>query len=108
MSFCQNEIAFLEKEKDTLLIKIQIHEQYLNFKEQNATLSPQDLIKLEELIFRYFRVLALTDTYKFFQMQNQTVVDENIRNFLTIVDNRYLLRLQQFIKDLTLAVLGMR
>lgn len=107
MSFCQNEIAFLKKERDTLLIKIQIHEQYLNFKEQNARLSPQDLIQLEELIFRYFRVLALTDTYNFFQMQNQAVVDENISNFLTIVDNRYLLRLHEFIKDLTLAVLRM-
>ena len=107
MSFCQNKIAFLKKERDALLIKIRIHEQYMNYKERNATLSPRDVNQLQELILKFFRVLALTDSYSYFQMQNQPVVDENISNFLIIVDNRYLLRLNQFIKDLMLALVKM-
>ena len=103
MSFCQNKIAFLKKERDALLIKIRIHEQYMNYKERNATLSPRDVNQLQELILKFFRVLALTDSYSYFQMQNQPVVDENI----IIVDNRYLLRLNQFIKDLMLALVKM-
>ena len=88
MSFCQNEILFLKKERDVLIRKIRTQEDYMNYKEANATLTPRDVDNIIELILKYFRILALIDTYSYFEIRNQPLIDENISSFVNIVDNR--------------------
>ena len=104
MSICRNEIVFLKKEEQVLLRKIRLQERYMNYQEQNATLLPTDVTELVELILKFFRVLSLIDAYSFFQLQNQTVTDENSIFFITMVNNRYLTRLNKFTNDLMFAI----
>lgn len=105
MSFYQNEILFLKKETEVLIMKIRIQEDYMNYKEANATLSPRDVDHIIELILKYFHILALIDTYRFFEIKNQPLTDENTSSFVNIVNSYYFQRLTKFIKELSLYVM---
>ena len=105
MSSCQNEMVFLTKQKEVVKAKIRLEEQYLNYKERHQILTATDVIKLEQLVLKFFRILALIDAYDYFQKQNQTITNENEKCFLTIIDNCYLVRLNKFIKDLMSTVM---
>ena len=100
-SICQNEIVFLQKEKDVILRKIRIQEHLMNYREEEATLRLTDINDLQELILKFFRVLSLIDAYGYLETKHQTVTESF---FLNIVNNRYFSRLNIFINDLIFAV----
>ena len=93
----ENEIRFLEKEGAMLLGQIQIQENYMN---QKLKVDRYDLNELQEMVEKFFRILALIDAYQYFQNKNEMLTDENIGRFLFIVNNDYSMRINKFINDL--------
>ena len=93
----ENEIRFLEKEGSILLVQIQIQEQYMSKKQK---VDRYDLNELQEMIEKFLRLLSLVDAYQYFQSKNEMLSDENLSNFLFIVHNDYLIRINKFINDL--------
>ena len=97
----ENEIRFLEKEGAMLLGQVQIQENYMNHKQnQNLKVDRYDLNELQEMVEKFLRILALIDTYQYFQSKNEMLTDKNIGRFLFIFHDDYSLRIQKFIKDL--------
>ena len=93
----ENEIRFLEKEGSILLVQIQIQEQYMSKKQK---VDRYDLNELQEMVEKFLRLLSLVDAYQYFQSKNEMLSDENLSNFLFIVHNDYLIRINKFINDL--------
>ena len=59
-----------------------------------------DLNELQEMIEKFLRLLSLVDAYQYFQSKNEILSDENLGNFLFIVNNDYSVRINKFINDL--------
>ena len=93
----ENEIRFLEKEGSILLAQIQIQEEYMSKKQK---VDRYDLNELQEMIEKFLRLLSLVDAYQYFQSKNEILSDENLGNFLFIVNNDYSVRINKFINDL--------
>ena len=93
----QNEIRFLEKEGAILLAQIKIQEEYMNGKQK---VDRYDINELQEMVEKFLRLLSLVDAYQYFQSKNKMLSDENLGNFLFIVNNDYSIRLNKFINDL--------
>ena len=93
----ENEIRFLEKEGAMLLAQIQIQEEYMSKKQK---VDRYDLNELQEMIEKFLRLLSLVDAYQYFQSKNEILSDENLGNFLFIVNNDYSVRINKFINDL--------
>ena len=93
----ENEIRFLEKEGAILLAQVQIQEEYMSKKQK---VDRYDLNELQEMIEKFLRLLSLVDAYQYFQSKNKMLSDENLGNFLFIVNNDYSIRLNKFINDL--------
>ena len=93
----QNEIRFLEKEGAILLARIKIQEEYMNGKQK---VDRYDINELQEMVEKFLRLLSLVDAYQYFQSKNEMLSDENLGNFLFIVNNDYSIRLNKFINDL--------
>lgn len=95
-----NEIDFLQKEGGILLGQIQIHEDYLNYLERNSKVKSKDIGDLQEMILKFFRILALIDAYQFLQSQNLMLTDQNMDHFLFVFNQDYTMRITKFIDDL--------
>ena len=80
-----------------LLGQVQIQEDYMN---QKQKVDRYDLNELQEMLEKFLRILALIDTYRYFQNKNEMLTDENIGRFLFIVNNDYSVRINKFINDL--------
>ena len=93
----ENEIRFLEKEGSILLAQIQIQEEYMSKKQK---VDRYVLNELQEMIEKFLRLLSLVDAYQYFQSKNEILSDENLGNFLFIVNNDYSVRINKFINDL--------
>ena len=93
----ENEIRFLEKEGAMLLAQVQIQEDYMN---QKQKVDRYDLNELQEMVEKFLRILSLVDAYQYFQSKNEMLSDENLANFLFIVNNNYSVRINKFINDL--------
>ena len=93
----ENEIRFLEKEGSILVAQIQIQEEYMSKKQK---VDRYDLNELQEMIEKFLRLLSLVDAYQYFQSKNEILSDENLGNFLFIVNNDYSVRINKFINDL--------
>ena len=52
------------------------------------------------MVEKFLRLLSLVDAYQYFQSKNKMLSDENLGNFLFIVNNDYSIRLNKFINDL--------
>ena len=52
------------------------------------------------MIEKFLRLLSLVDAYQYFQSKNEMLSDENLGNFLFIVNNDYSVRINKFINDL--------
>ena len=94
----QKELSFLQKEGAILLGKIQIQEDYLNYRKRNARLDADDIIEMQTLIIEFFNYLSLIDVYLIYQKKNQPL--QNIDSFMSLVQNSYLTRINKFITDL--------
>ena len=95
-----NEIDFLQKEGGILLGQIQIHEDYLNYLERNSKVKSKDIGDLQEMILKFFRILALIEAYQFLQSQNLMLTDQNMDHFLFVFNQDYTMRITKFIDDL--------
>ena len=93
----ENEIRFLEKEGAMLLAQVQIQEDYMN---QKQKVDRYDVNELQEMVEKFLRILSLVDAYQYFQSKNEMLSDENLANFLFIVNNNYSVRINKFINDL--------
>ena len=90
----ENEIRFLKKEGAMLLAQVQIQEEYMSRKQK---VYRYDLNELQEMIKKFLRILSLVDAYQYFQSKNEMLSDENLGNFLFIVNNNYSVRINKFI-----------
>ena len=61
----KDEISFLEKEADKVLIQIRYEEQYMN--EQNKNVDHYNLQKLTDIVDKILRTFSVIDTYKIFR-----------------------------------------
>ena len=52
------------------------------------------------MVKKFLRILALIDTYKYFQSKNEMITDENVDRFLFVVNNDYIVRINKFMNDL--------
>ena len=98
-----NEIYFLRKEKDQLLMRIRIHEEHLNYLERIAKLYPKDIFDFQEMIIKFFRILSLIDSYEVFGSKN-VLVENDMDKFLDIFNRNYAIRMSKFIKDLCICL----
>ena len=96
----QNELHFLRKEGAILLGKIQIHEDYMNYLQKHSKLYPKDVNDLQEMILKFFHILALIDAYQYFESENLMLTDENMDRFLFVFNSDYSIRISKFINDL--------
>ena len=98
----KNEISILEKEGAVLLGAIQVLQDYLDYKKQNAAVvDPSDLNDLNELkqmIIKFLHILSLIDVYQYFDSKNETISDA--KSFLLMVDYDYSVRMNKFWNDL--------
>lgn len=98
----KNEISILEKEGAVLLGAIQVLQDYLDYKKQNAAVvDPSDLNDLNELkqmIIKFLHILSLIDVYQYFDSKNETISDA--KSFLLMVDYDYSVRMNKFLNDL--------
>ena len=81
-----------------LLAQIQIQEEYMSKKQK---VDRYDINELQEMVEKFLRLLSLVDAYQYFKSKNQMLSDENLGNFLFIVNNDYSVRVNKFINDLT-------
>ena len=89
----------MEREGAVLLGAIQLLEDYLDYKKQNAaTIDPADLKELKQMIIRFLRILSLIDVYQYFESKNKTISDKKM--FLLMVDYDYSVRINKFLNDL--------
>ena len=88
-------IDLLEREGAVLLGGIQILEDYLIFKKKEGKVDKYDIKEMQEMIENFFRILSLIDAY-------QTLTDENIDTFMSIVRSSYSIRFKKFVNDLEL------
>ena len=95
----KSEISILEKEGAVLLGAIQVLQDYLDYKKQNAAkIDPADLKELKQMIIRFLRILSLIDVYQYFESKNKTISDKKM--FLLMVDYDYSVRINKFLNDL--------
>ena len=95
----KREISVLEREGAVLLGAIQVLQDYLDYKKQNAALVDRnDLIELEQMIIKFLHILALIDVYQYFDSKNETISCMN--SFLLMVDHDYQVRMNKFLNDL--------
>ena len=101
----EREILSLETQGDALLQKIKQQETKMNrAKQQNLQPNQNDLYTLDQMIKMLLRMLALIDSYRYFQARNEPMTDKNRPWFYNIANNYYLNTLQRFVLKLKVRV----
>ena len=59
---------------------------------------------LDQMIKMLLRMLALIDSYRYFQARNEPITDENRTWFYFVANNHYLNTLQYFVQKLKVRV----
>ena len=101
----EREILSLQTQGDALLQKIKQQETKMNRAKQQ-TLQPKqnDLYTLDQMIKMLLRMLALIDSYRYFQARNEPMTDKNRSWFYDIANNYYLNTLKRFVLKLKVRV----
>ena len=101
----EREILSLQTQGDALLQKIKQQETKMNrAKQQNLQPNQNDLYTLDQMIKMLLRMLALIDSYRYFQARNEPMTDKNRPWFYDIANNYYLNTLQRFVLKLKVRV----
>ena len=101
----EREILSLQTQGDALLQKIKQQETKMNrAKQQNLQPNQNDLYTLDQMIKMLLRMLALIDSYRYFQARNEPMTDKNRPWFYNIANNYYLNTLQCFVLKLKVRV----
>ena len=101
----EREILSLQTQGDALLQKIKQQETKMNrAKQQNLQPNQNDLYTLDQMIKMLLRMLALIDSYRYFQARNEPMTDKNRSWFYDIANNYYLDTLKRFVVKLKVRV----
>ena len=101
----EREILSLQTQGDALLQQIKQHETKMNrAKQQNLQPNQNDLYTLDQMIKMLLRMLALIDSYRYFQARNEPMTDKNRPWFYDIANNYYLNTLKRFVLKLKVRV----
>ena len=101
----EQEILFIKTQAGVLLQQIQQQESKLHqAKQQNLQVNQNDIDTLEQIIRKFLRMLALIDSYRFFQAKNEPITDQNCHWFYCVTDGCFSNRLQHFLQELQLRV----
>ena len=101
----EREILSLQTQGDALLQKIKQQETKMNrAKQQNLQPNQNDLYTLDQMIKMLLRMLALIDSYRYFQARNEPMTDKNRPWFYDTANNYYLNTLQRFVLKLKVRV----
>ena len=101
----EREILSLQTQGDALLQKIKQQETKMNrAKQQNLQPNQNDLYTLDQMIKMLLRMLALIDSYRYFQARNEPMTDKNRSWFYDIANNYYLNTLKRFVLKLKVRV----
>ena len=95
----ETELYFLQKQGAILLGEIQIHEDYLYYLKERSKVDQKEIDKMNEMVLKFIRILALIDANEFFKSQNLTT-DQNIDLFISVYNNDYAIRISKLINDL--------
>ena len=97
----EREILSLQTQGDALLQQIKQQESKLNrAKQQNLQLNQNDLHTLEQMIKKFLRMLALLDSYRYFQAKNEPITDKNCHWFYYVTNEHFSNRLQHFVQKI--------
>ena len=95
----EREILSLQTQGDALLQKIKQQETKMNrAKQQTLQPNQNDLYTLDQMIKMLLRMLALIDSYRYFQARNEPMTDKNRSWFYDIANNYYLNTLKRVLK----------
>ena len=101
----EREILSLQTQGDALLQKIKQQETKMNrAKQQNLQPNQNDLYTLDQMIKMLLRMLALIDSYRYFQARNEPMTNKNQSWFYDIANNYYLDTLKRFVVKLKVRV----
>ena len=101
----EREILSLQTQGDALLQKIKQQETKMNrAKQQTLQPNQNDLYTLDQMIKMLLRMLALIDSYRYFQARNEPMTDKNRSWFYDIANNYYLNTLKRFVSKLKVRV----
>ena len=103
----ENEISYLKETAYALLEQIGGREARLRrLQLQKIKIDPVDLQALEEGIQRFLRMLALIDTYRFFQERSEALTDQNRDRFNHIANCFLSMKVRHFFEELHSRVSG--
>ena len=92
----EREILHFQRQGDTLLQIINIHETRMNIRRrQNLQQDQNDLIYLYEMTKNMLRIITLINCYRYFQSRNEPLTERNHCWFYEICNNYYLDLLRQ-------------
>ena len=78
----QNQINFFERKADELLVKTIIHETKMDKrKQQQLQVTEEDIDQLHKMIISTLKAIAIIETYRYFQMLQILLNDQNIYLF---------------------------
>ena len=86
----QKEIIFLERKADESLVEIIRHETKMNKRKQQK-LQPDegDVNQLHEMIISMLKMMAVIESYRYFQLLKIPLTDQNMRLFYFKTDNYF-------------------
>ena len=78
----QNQIDFFERKADELLVETIIHETKMDKrKQQQLQPTEEDIDQLHKMIISTLKAIAIIETYRYFQMSQILLSDQNIQLF---------------------------
>ena len=99
----------IKTQAGVLLQQIQQQESKLNrAKQQKLQVNQYDIVTFEQMIRKFLRMLALIDSYRYFQAKNEPITDQNCHWFYCVTDGCFSNRLQHFLQELQVRVNQLR
>lgn len=101
------EICYLKETAHALLEQIGAREARLRrLQLQKIKIDPLDLQALDEGIQKFLRMLALIDTYRYFQERSEALTDQNHSWFNHIANCFFSMKMRHFLQELHSRVRG--
>ena len=86
----QNEINFFERKADELLVETIIHETKMDKrKQQQLQPTEEDIDQLLKMIVSMLKAIAIIETYRYFQMLQILLTDQNTHLFYAKRDQHF-------------------
>ena len=86
----QNEINFFERRADELLVETIIHETKMDKrKQQQLRPTEEDIDQLLKMIVSLLKAIAITETYRYFQLLQIVLTDQNMHLFYAKRDEHF-------------------